>query len=126
MVEKTDNRTGKPFLIAFVFFNPLERHEIPEWVCNFAADIESGKRLKLIHSHPWYWNMSKNTGTRRSPVLDRPRVLSEADAADIKAAQKEILAKRAEQREVAPVASNSGGDAVQMLPSGGFVVSADE
>ena len=70
--------------------------------------------------------MSKNTGTRRSPVLDRPRVLSEADEADIKAAQKEILAKRAEQREVAPVASNSGGDAVQMLPSGGFVVSADE
>ena len=126
MVEKTDNRTGKPFLIAFIFFNPLERHEIPDWVCNFAADIEAGKRLKLIHTHPRYWNMSKNTGTRRSPVLDRPRVLSEADEADIKAAQKEILAKRAEQREVAPVASNSGGDAVQMLPSGGFVVSGEE
>tara|TARA_Y100000992_G_scaffold158681_1_gene106198 strand:- start:123 stop:335 length:213 start_codon:yes stop_codon:yes gene_type:complete len=70
--------------------------------------------------------MSKNTGTRRSPVLDRPRVLSESDEADIKAAQKEILAKRTENRAAAPVSSNSGGDAVQMLPSGGFVVSAEE
>ena len=72
--------------IAFVFFKPLPTTPL---IANFAADIESGKRVKMIHSDPWFWNMSKNT--RPKQVRKPARILSEADEEEIKEAQKALL-----------------------------------
>jgi len=72
--------------IAFVFFKPLPTTDL---IAHFAADIESGKRVKMIHSDPWFWNMSKNT--RPKQVRKPARILSEADEAEIKEAQKALL-----------------------------------
>ena len=72
--------------IAFVFFKPLPTTDL---IAHFAADIESGKRVKMIHSDPWFWNMGKNT--RPKQVRKPARILSEADEAEIKEAQKALL-----------------------------------
>ena len=89
---KEDNKNGQLYYIAFVFFRALERSECEEWVQNFAQDIESGQRIKIIHSHPWFWNISKNTGKKNN--FSRPRILSEKDEAEIREAQKAILEQR--------------------------------
>ena len=75
--------------IAFVFFKPLPTTDI---IAQFAAEIESGKRVKMVHSDPWYWNMNKNT--RPKQVRKPARILSEADEAEIKEAQKALLNAR--------------------------------
>ena len=93
MVEKMDNRTEQVYYICFVFFRPLERHECEDWVVSFVNDIDNGKQIKIVHSHPWYWNVSKNVGKKRENT--RPRILTEKDEASIKEAQKSILASRA-------------------------------
>ena len=76
-----------------MFFRPLERHECEDWVVSFANDIDNGKQIKIVHSHPWYWNVSKNIGKKRENTC--PRILTEKDEASIKEAQKSILASRA-------------------------------
>ncbi len=97
MVMKEDTRNGQLYYIAFVFFVPLGESEwntnsVPNWLNAFAQDIENGSRIKIIHSHPWFWNVSKNTGKKQT--FSRPRIMSEQDEASIKAAQREIIANR--------------------------------
>ena len=92
MVMKEDPNNGQLYYLAFVFFRDLERDEGQDWILEFAKDIQDGKRVKLVHSHPWFWNMSKNTGKKKT--YTRPKILSEADEADIMKAQKELIAKR--------------------------------
>ena len=92
LVMKEDNKNGQLYYIAFVFFRALGRSECEEWVQKFAQDIESGQRIKIIHSHPWFWNISKNTGKKKS--FSRPRILSEKDEAEIREAQKAIMEQR--------------------------------
>ena len=83
--------------IAFVFFKPLPTTEL---IARFAADIESGKRVKVVHSDPWFWNMSKNT--RPKQVRKPPRILSEADEGEIKEAQKALRNRRATDKPESP------------------------
>ena len=86
ILREDHKRTDCFYHIAFVFFKPLPTTDL---IAHFAADIESGKRVKMIHSDPWFWNMSKNT--RPKQVRKPARILSEADEAEIKEAQKALL-----------------------------------
>jgi len=95
MILKEDAKKPNCFYhIAFVFFHPIPTTEL---IASFAADIESGKRVKMVHSEPWYWNMSKNTCPKqeRKPA----RILTEADEAEVKAAQKVLLSTRTPTQE---------------------------
>lgn len=92
MVMKEDSRNGQLYYIAFVFFHPIDRSECQDWMFKFLDDIKDGKRVKLVHSHPWFWNISKNTGTKKT--YSRPKILSEEDEADILKAQREIIESR--------------------------------
>ena len=95
LIMKEDVKKPNCFYhIAFVFFKPLPTTEL---IASFAADIESGKRVKMVHSDPWYWNMSKNTRPKqeRKPA----RILTEADEAEVKAAQKVLLSTRTPTQE---------------------------
>ena len=92
MVMKEDSRNGQLYYIAFVFFHPIDRSECQDWMFKFVDDIKDGKRVKLVHSHPWFWNISKNTGTKKT--YSRPKILSEEDEAEILKAQREIIESR--------------------------------
>ena len=97
MVMKEDTRNGQLYYIAFVFFVPLgesqwDTNSVPDWLNSFAQDIENGSRINIIHSHPWFCNVSKNTGKKQT--FSRPRIMSEQDEESIKAAQREIIANR--------------------------------
>jgi hypothetical protein len=90
LIMKEDTKKPNCFYhIAFVFFKPLPTTDI---IAQFAAEIESGKRVKMVHSDPWYWNMNKNT--RPKQIRKPARILSEADEAEIKEAQKALLNAR--------------------------------
>lgn len=82
--------------IAFVFFKALPETEL---LVRFTNDIESGKRVKMVHSDPWYWNMSKNIGSKKSHK--QARILSEADEQEIKQAQKILMESRINNGEIA-------------------------
>ena len=97
MVAKQDTKTGQDYFIAFVFFRELEDDECEPWVREFAQDLEKGNKLKIVHAHPWYWQVSKNTGKKR--MNSRPRILNEKDEIDIKKAQQAIMAARREQKK---------------------------
>ena len=149
MVMKEDNRNGQLYYIAFVFFVPLDESvwngtNVPEWVNTFSQDIENGSRIKIIHSHPWFWNVSKNTGKKQS--FSRPRIMSEKDEASIKAAQQEIISKRTTPKGQAVVEAYdatikaakdvvegwnnygvvTGGESVQNTNAGGSPVAVSE
>ncbi len=97
LILKEDlKRTDCFYQIASVFFKPLPTTDL---IARFAADIESGKRVKVVHSEPWYWITSKNTRPKqvRKPV----RILSEADEEEIKEAQKALLSMRPTDKPVA-------------------------
>ncbi len=100
LIIKEDTKKPNCFYqIAFVFFKPLPTTDI---IAQFAAEIESGKRVKMVHSDPWYWNMNKNT--RPKQVRKPARILSEADEAEIKEAQKALLSVRPSEQPVTTVA----------------------
>ena len=90
LILKEDlKRTDCFYQIASVFFKPLPTTDL---IARFAADIESGKRVKVVHSEPWYWITSKNTHPKQ--VRKPARILSEADEGEIKEAQKALLSMR--------------------------------
>ena len=96
LIMKEDTKKPNCFYhIAFVFFKPLPTTDL---IAQFAAEIESGKRVKMVHSDPWYWNMNKNT--RPKQVRKPARILSEADEAEIKEAQKALLNARPSEQPV--------------------------
>lgn len=98
LILKEDlNKPNCFYHIAFVFFKPLPTTDL---IARFAADIESGKRVKVVHSEPWYWNTRKNT--RPKQVRKPPRILSEADEGEIKEAQKALRNRRATDKHESP------------------------
>ena len=98
LILKEDlKRTDCFYQIASVFFKPLPTTDL---IARFAADIESGKRVKVVHSEPWYWITSKNT--RPKQVRKPARILGEADEGEIKEAQKALLSMRATDKPDSP------------------------
>lgn len=71
------------YYIAFVFFRPMPTNGI---MSQFATEIHEGKQVTILHSNPWYWKVSKNISKKKTRT--QARILSEADEAEVKAAQK--------------------------------------
>ena len=91
LIMKEDNRTGHMYQIAFVHFMAMTNPSAE--VMELAAKLDSAESVKFVHSYPWYWILRKNTS---KPKETRPRVLSEADEAEIKKAQQVLMSKKSE------------------------------
>lgn len=85
------------YYIAFVFFRPMPTNGI---MSQFATEIHEGKQVTIMHSNPWYWKVSKNNSKRKTRT--QARILSEADEAEVKAAQKALLNARASNAATEP------------------------
>ena len=83
LIIKEDGRTGKMYQIAFVHFTKVpETEETKE----LKEKLEKGESVMLTYNYPWYWVLRKNTSAERREK-GRPRLLSEKDMKEIKAAQ---------------------------------------
>ena len=90
LVMKEDtNNPNVLYYIAFVFFRPMPTNGI---MSQFATEIHEGKQVTIMHSNPWYWKVSKNISKKKTRT--QARILSEADEAEVKKAQKALLESR--------------------------------
>ena len=103
LIMKEDARTGHIYQIGFVHFKPMLGTPSEE-IATLEAKLESGESIKFMHAHPWYWVLRKNTS---KPKSNRPRVLSEADEAEVKAAQKALLKRK---HEYVSTGAEEGGE----------------
>ena len=86
LIIKEDGRTGKMYQIAFVHFTKVSESEETK---ELKEKLEKGESVMLTYNYPWYWVLRKNTSAERREK-GRPRLLSEKDMTEIKAAQESL------------------------------------
>lgn len=90
MIQREDKRTGELFHVVFIHFVEEGVISSPEAVA-FVEKITANEEVKIEYSHPWFWKVRKNNATKHT--RRGPRILSEKDTAEIRAAQKALPAK---------------------------------
>ena len=90
MIQREDKRTGELFHVVFIHFVEEGVVSSPEAEA-FVTKISANEEVKLEYSHPWFWKVRKNNATKRT--RRGPRILSEKDTEEIRAAQKALPAK---------------------------------
>ena len=90
MIQREDKKTSELFHVVFIHFVEEGVVSSPEAEA-FVAKINANEEVKLEYSHPWFWKVRKNNATKRT--RRGPRILSEKDTEEIRAAQKALPAK---------------------------------
>jgi len=92
MIPKKDHNTGEDFWVVFVHFS------FSMITSNFLEDfvdrINANEEIKIQYNPPWFWKVRKNTGTRKEPTRNGPRIMSRKDEELLMATQKQILSER--------------------------------
>ena len=74
MVMREDTRTGEPYFLVFLHFNPVDRTPEVEYL---VEKIKKGDEVKIEYDQPWFWKLRKNVGTRTTK--NRPRIIADEE-----------------------------------------------
>ena len=78
MVMREDNRTGEPYFLVFLHFNPVDRTPEVEYL---VEKINKGDEVKIEYDQPWFWKLRKNVGTRTTKK--RPRIIADEEKSEV-------------------------------------------
>ena len=90
MIQREDKKTAELFHVVFIHFVQEGVVETPE-VKTFIDKIQANEEVKIEYSHPWFWKVRKNNANKH--MRRGPRILSEKDTEEIRAAQKALPSK---------------------------------
>lgn len=93
LIPKKDRRTDEPFWVVFVHFSPDVFSS--DYLLDFANRIANDEEVMIQYNPPWFWKVSKNSGSRKDHARTGPRIMSSRDEKEFLAKQKEILAEQA-------------------------------